>query len=184
MRTFRLDLPLCREALNCSSLHPSRRFSSTSGLHSGFDQLLWDFLPKHRYGKIFATVQTMWISVWKRSFIRQVSYSKSRRPDASLHGPNALASDMEIACIRSTVQMTIPLVLTREALIWKLRALEVRPFRRRGTTVRTRLKLGKNFSKILESRSHSCPSGRPMTTVRMAPRFYHARDSFEPAAYK
>jgi hypothetical protein len=29
-RTFRPDLPLCREASNCSSLHPSGRFSSTS----------------------------------------------------------------------------------------------------------------------------------------------------------
>jgi len=30
-RTFRLDLPLCREASNCSSLHPSGRFSRMSG---------------------------------------------------------------------------------------------------------------------------------------------------------
>jgi hypothetical protein len=30
-RTFRLDLPLCREASNCSKLHPSECFSNTSG---------------------------------------------------------------------------------------------------------------------------------------------------------
>jgi hypothetical protein len=33
-RTFHQDLPLCREALNCSSLHTSERFGSTSGRHS------------------------------------------------------------------------------------------------------------------------------------------------------
>jgi hypothetical protein len=34
----RPDLPLCREASNCSSLHPSGRFSSLFGRHSVFDQ--------------------------------------------------------------------------------------------------------------------------------------------------
>jgi hypothetical protein len=58
-----------------------------------------DFFPKHRYGKIAATVRTTWIPVWTRSSIRQVSQFKSRRPDASQHGPDAQASDMEIACI-------------------------------------------------------------------------------------
>jgi hypothetical protein len=29
-RTFRPNLPLCREASNCSKLHPSRRFSNTA----------------------------------------------------------------------------------------------------------------------------------------------------------
>jgi hypothetical protein len=46
-RTFRSDLPLCREASNCSSLHPSGRFSSKSERHSVLDQLQ-DFFPKHR----------------------------------------------------------------------------------------------------------------------------------------
>jgi hypothetical protein len=79
---------------------------------------------------------------------------------------------MEIACNRSTVQTTIPLVWMREALIWKLRAAEVRPSRRQDNTVRTRLKSGKNFSEIVESRSHSCPSGRLMSTVLTTPRFF------------
>jgi hypothetical protein len=90
-RTFRPDLPLCREVLNCSSLHSSGCFSSTSERHSVFDQL-WDFFPKHRYGKIAATIWTMWISVWACSSIRQVVHSKSRRPDSRAHY-------MEIACI-------------------------------------------------------------------------------------
>jgi hypothetical protein len=182
-RTFRPNLPLCRESSNCSSLHPSGRFSNTSGRHLVFDQL-WDFLPKYKYGKIAATVRTMWITVRTSSFIRQVSHSKSRRPDTSLHGPDARVSYMEIACVRSTVWTTIPLVRTHGALIWKLGAAEVRPFGQQGNTGRTRLKSGKNFSKILESRSHNCLSGRPMTTVRMAPRFYQARCSVEPTAYK
>jgi hypothetical protein len=57
---------------------------------------------------------------------------------------------MEIACIKSTVWTTIPLVWMCEDLIWKLLAAEVRPFGRQGTTVWTRLKSGKNFSEILE----------------------------------
>jgi hypothetical protein len=74
-RTFLLDLPLCREASNCSSLHSSRLFNSMSGRHLVFDQL-WDFFPKHRYGKTAATVRTMWIPVRTHSSIRQVTHSK------------------------------------------------------------------------------------------------------------
>jgi len=88
MRTFPPGLPLCQEASNCSRLHPSGHFSSTSEQHSVFDQL-WDFFPKHRYGKIAATVRTMWIPVRKRSSIRQVVHSKFRRPNDSIHGPDA-----------------------------------------------------------------------------------------------
>jgi hypothetical protein len=116
MRTYRTDLPLCREAANCSSLHPSRRFSSMSRRHSVFDQL-WIFFPKHRYGKIAATVQEMWIPVQTCSSIRQVVHSKSRHPDSNPHGPDTRATLMEIACIRSTVWTTIPLVRTSEPLI-------------------------------------------------------------------
>jgi hypothetical protein len=88
MRTFHPNLPLCREALNWSSLHPSGRFSSTSERHSVFDQL-WNLFPKHRYGKTAATFRTMWIPIWTRSSIRQVVHSKSRRMDANLHGSDA-----------------------------------------------------------------------------------------------
>jgi hypothetical protein len=149
-RTFHPDFPLCRETSNYSSLHPSERFCSMSRRHSVFDQL-WDFLPKHRYGKIAATIRTTWIPVQTRSSIRQVSHSKSKRPDTSLHGLNARASDMETACIRSTVRTTIPLVRTHEALVWKLLTAEVRPSGRQGNTIWTQLKSGKNFSEILES---------------------------------
>jgi hypothetical protein len=97
-RTFCPDLPLCQKASNCSTLHPSRRFSSTSGRHSVFDQL-WDFFPKHRYGKIAATIRTMWILVRTRSSIRYVGHSKFRRPENSLHGPDARATYMKIVCI-------------------------------------------------------------------------------------
>jgi hypothetical protein len=96
-------------------LHPSGRFSSMSGQLSLFNELQ-DFFPKHSYGKIVTTVQTMWIPVRTRPSIRQVSQFKSRFPDDGPHGPDAHTSDMEIPCIRSTVQTTILLVRNREAL--------------------------------------------------------------------
>jgi hypothetical protein len=86
---------------------------------------LQDLFPKHSYGKIAATVWTMWITVRTSSSIRQVSQFKSRRPDASHHGPDERASDMEIVCIRSAIRTTILLVQTREASIWKLLAVDV-----------------------------------------------------------
>jgi hypothetical protein len=76
-----------------------------------------DFFPKQRYGKIAVTVQTTWIPARTRSSIRQVSQFKSRRPDASQHGPDACALEMEIACIRSAVRTTILPVRTRKAYI-------------------------------------------------------------------
>jgi hypothetical protein len=57
---------------------------------------------------------------------------------------------MEIACIKSIVLMTIPLVRTREALVWKLLVAEVRPSGQQGTIVWTWFKSGKNFSEIFE----------------------------------
>jgi hypothetical protein len=77
-RTFCLNLPLCREALYCSSLHLSGHLSSTFGRHSVFDQLC-DFFSKHRYGKTVATVWTKCVPFQMRSFIRQVVHSKSIR---------------------------------------------------------------------------------------------------------
>jgi hypothetical protein len=133
-RTFRLDLPLCRVASNCSSLHLSGPFNSTSGRHSVFDQL-WDFFPKHKYGKIAATVQTMWIFVRTHSSIRQISHSNFRRPDAILHGPNARRLDMEIAC-------------SKDATV-----------RKTGQHRPDAAQIRKEFLRILESRSQSCPDG-------------------------
>jgi hypothetical protein len=129
-RTSRPDLHLCPEASNCSCLHPFRRFSSTSGRHSVFDQLQ-DFFPKHRYRKIPATVWMMWIPFRTRSSIRQVVHSKfqtfGRQPswfgcashlygncvhlincpdDHSLYW-DAGSLDMEITCNEiATVRMT------------------------------------------------------------------------------
>jgi len=42
---------------------------------------LQDFFPKHRYGKIAATVRTTWILARTRLSIRQVSQFKSRSPE-------------------------------------------------------------------------------------------------------
>jgi hypothetical protein len=139
-RNFRPDLPLIQEASNYSTLHPSGRFSSTSGWPSVLDKFR-DFFPRHSYGKIAATVWTMWIPVRTRSSIRQVSRSKSRRSDTR-------SSDMVIACIWSTVRMTITLVRKCEASIWKLLAANVRPPGRQGNIIWTQLESGKNFSEI------------------------------------
>jgi hypothetical protein len=49
-RTFLPDLPLCREPLNCSWLHPSGRLNNKAKQLSVFDTEK-DFVPKHRYGK-------------------------------------------------------------------------------------------------------------------------------------
>jgi hypothetical protein len=108
------------------------------------------FSSKTHFLEISLTVWTTWTPVWTRSSIWQVSHSKSKRPDVSPLGPDARASDMKIVCVRSTVRTTIPLIWTREALILKLLAAEVRSFGRQGTTVWMRLKSGKNFSKIFE----------------------------------
>jgi len=102
-RTFHLDLPLCREASNCSSLPPFERFNSRSGHHSVFDHL-WDFFPKHRYEKTAATVWTMWIPVRTHSSIRQVVHSKSKCSDTSLHGPDTRATYSEISSVRTACQ--------------------------------------------------------------------------------
>jgi len=95
-----------------------------------------------------AAVQTMWIPVRTRSSIRQVAHSKFRRPDHGLHGLNARASYMEIAYIRFIIRTTVFMVRTRQALIWKLCAAEVRPSGRQGNTVWTWLNSGKNLYEI------------------------------------
>jgi hypothetical protein len=102
-RTFHLNLPLCRELSNCSILYPSGRLSNMAGCLSMFDRLK-DFFPKHKYGKTATTVQTMSVLVWMLSFIRQVMHTKFNCPDVSLHGSDAQALYMEIACISSTVR--------------------------------------------------------------------------------
>jgi hypothetical protein len=59
-QTFRPDVPLCPKASNYSWLHPSGCLSNTSGCLSMFDKSK-DFFPKHKYGKIAATVRTTWL---------------------------------------------------------------------------------------------------------------------------
>jgi hypothetical protein len=79
-----------------SSLHPSGRLSNTVECPSVFDKEK-NFVPKHRYGKIAATVWTMCVPVQTLSLIRQVVHTKLNRPDVGLHGPAAHSLDMEIA---------------------------------------------------------------------------------------
>jgi hypothetical protein len=115
---------------------------------------LLEFFPKHRYGKIVTTVQT-------RLSIRQLSQFKSRCPDASQHGPDVRASEMEIVCIKSIVRTTIPLFRTCEAFIKKLLAAEVRTSGLHGTTVQMRFKNRKEFQQNSQEidRKVVCPDG-------------------------
>jgi hypothetical protein len=156
---------MCREASNCSSLHPFGRFSSPSGRSSVFDQAS-RFLSKHRYEKIAATVQMTWYPIRTRSSLRQVTQFKSRRSDASLHGPDVHASDMKIVCIRSAVRTTVPPVYMEITCSGRATVQTTMPHRSDAT-----LKQERSLAKFLKFRSYSCPSGRPMAIVRTAPSF-------------
>jgi hypothetical protein len=126
IRTFHLDLPLCRDPLNYSSLHPSGGLSNTAKRILVFDKEK-DFVPKHRYRKTASAIRTMCVLVRMLSFIKQVVYTKLNGPDISLHGPDAQASNIKIVCISSTVRTSYFMVRTLIALIWKLRAAKVQP---------------------------------------------------------
>jgi hypothetical protein len=67
-------------------------------------------------------------SSFRISFQTQIWEDCCNRPDDVDSRTDTRASDMEIACIRTTVWTTIFLVQTREAFIWKLLAADVRPF--------------------------------------------------------
>jgi hypothetical protein len=173
MRTFCPDLPLCREASNCSYLHPFGRFPQCSTKALGF-------LSKNRYGKIAATVRMTWIPVRMRSSIRQVSQFKSRHWNASQHGPDACTSNIEIACIRSTVQTTILLVRTREDSIWKWLAADVRPSGRKATLFGRSSQTGKIFSEIFGISVAQLSVRTAYDNSPDSAQLYQARRSFEP----
>jgi len=67
-----------------------------------------DFLSKSKYGKIAATVQTMWIPVRTCYSLIQVRNSNSTVRTSVCHGPDARSTNMEITCRRSIVQTAIP----------------------------------------------------------------------------
>jgi hypothetical protein len=70
------------------------------------------------------------------------------RLDAHPPGPDARASDMEIACSGGVTVQTIVHLQPDAAL-----------------------KQERSLAKVLKFRSYNCPSGLPMTTVRTAPSF-------------
>jgi predicted RNA-binding protein YlqC (UPF0109 family) len=99
------------------------------------------FFPKSDMGRLLQ------LSGRSGYSLRQVLQFKSRRPDASQHGPDARSSNMEIACIRSAVQTTISLVQTHEAFIRKLLAADVRLSERQCLIVRTWLSNRKDLQR-------------------------------------
>jgi hypothetical protein len=171
----RPDLPLCREASNCSSLHTSGRFSNPSGRLSVFDQAS-SFLSKNQIWEdcrncpdallLKASSQFKFnrpnssLPWYGHACIRYENcVHQIDRPDAHPPGPDAWSLYMEITHSgRATVRTTVP----------------HRPD--------AALKQERSSAKFLEFRSHSCPSGRPMTTVRTTPSFIML--SFELLAYK
>jgi hypothetical protein len=99
-RNFLLDIPLCREPSNCSSLHLFGRLSNTAGHLSMFEKEN-DFFPKHTYGKTAATVRMMWCSrpdaiLYKASHAEEVQPSGRQTPWS-----RRLDLVMEIACSKS-----------------------------------------------------------------------------------
>jgi hypothetical protein len=165
------DLPLCREASNCSSLHPSGRFSSPSGRSSVFDQAsgflsktqIWedccnrpndvDFRPGALIHKASIAIQIQ-TSGGQSSWSGQacIKYENCvhhiNLPDDHPPDPDAQSLCMEITCseratVRTTGRHHLDAVLKQE----------------------------RYSAKFSEFRSHSCPSERPMTTVRTAPSF-------------
>jgi hypothetical protein len=113
-----------------------------------------------------------WITVRTRYSLRQVWNSNSTVQTSVCHGQDARSTNMEIACRRSTVQTAInhgPDVRSLSKEITCSRRAIVR------TTVPHHpdpaLKHERFSVKISEFWSHSCPSGRPMSTIRTAPVF-------------
>jgi hypothetical protein len=107
MRTFRPDLPLCREALNCSSLHLSGRFSNTSVRHSVFDKSFRISFQNTDIGRLlppsgrhrFLSGRT---SIRYGNCVHQIS-----RKDDHPSGPDAQSLYLEITCSgRATVRTT------------------------------------------------------------------------------
>jgi hypothetical protein len=126
----RPNLPLCREASNCSSLHPFRRFSSSSGRLSVFNQALgflsktqiWEDCCNHLNdvdSRPNALIHKASIVIQIQMFERQSSWSgrasirygncmhQISRPDDHPPGPNARSLYMKITCSgRATVRTT------------------------------------------------------------------------------
>jgi len=120
-RTFRPDLPLCREASNCSKLYTSECLSSKSGCCLVFNQLC-DFFPKtqiwedscnrsddvysrpnvliHKASCAFKVKPSGRQSSWfgSSSFIYGDCVYQINRSDDSCYGPDVPSLDMENAC--------------------------------------------------------------------------------------
>jgi hypothetical protein len=98
----------------------------------------------------------------RRVYDRYGNYvQRITRPDSHPPGPDSRSLYKEITCSgRATIQTIVP---------------------HRPNAV---LKQERFSTKILKFWSYSCPSGRPMTTVRTAPSFIKPDAHFESSAYK
>jgi hypothetical protein len=126
----RPDLPLCREASNCSSLHPFGRFSSQSGRLSVFDQdsvflsktQIWEDYcncPDDMYSHSDALIHKASIAIQILTLGRQSSWfgcasirygnyvHQISRPDDHPPGPDVRSLYMEITYSGHTTVRTI-----------------------------------------------------------------------------
>jgi hypothetical protein len=98
---FRPDPPLYREASVSACIRPDDSAACPDAFQ--YSNKL-QILSKIKYGKIAATVRTMWIPVRTRFSLRQESQFKFNRLDVCQDGPDACSTDMEIADSTSTVR--------------------------------------------------------------------------------
>jgi hypothetical protein len=80
--------------------------------------------------------------------------------------------------------MTIRLVWTREAFIWKLLAVDVQPSGRQGYTIWTWPISGKIFSEIFGYSIAQLSVWTVYDYCLDVAQFYQAKCSFEPSAYR
>jgi hypothetical protein len=129
--------------------------------------------------------------IWEDCYNRQDDVDS--RPDALLlkasrnsnstvrtlvcHGPDTHSSDMEIACRRSIVRTAILMVQTREALVRKLLAADVRPSGRGSQT-------GKIFSENLKISAAQLSVRTAHDHHLDGAQLYQGSHPFEPSSYK
>jgi hypothetical protein len=110
-------------------------------------------------------------SAWSgRAFNRYGNYLFNfNRPDACLSWSRRALNRYGNCVLKINCPDGLPPGPDARNLIWKLLAAEVRPSGRQCLTVQTRLSNKEDFQRKSQNLwSHSCPSGRPMSTVRTA----------------
>jgi hypothetical protein len=142
---FRPDTPLYREASALACIRPDD--SAARPNDSQCLTKLQIFFPKSNMGRLLQPSRRCGFPSGCATYLRQVRNSNSTVRTPVYYGPDARTTDMEITCRRSTFRTVIPKVRTREALVRKLLAADVRPSGRQCFTIQTRLSNRKDFQR-------------------------------------